>query len=71
MSAFAYIVFEADCKRKSKLNKFSATRKYEQEGIAEIRKLFMHSHKVIVSSNSRTAVEMASLTKIMTCIVAI
>ena len=53
------------------MNKFSASRKYDQEGIAEIRKLFMHSHKVIVSSNSRTAVEMASLTKIMTCIVAI
>ena len=31
----------------------------------------MHSHQVIVSLNSRTAVEMASLTKIMTCIVAL
>jgi D-alanyl-D-alanine carboxypeptidase len=37
--------------------------------LAEIRKLFLHSHKVIVSLNSRTSVEIASLTKIMTCII--
>jgi len=70
VSASAYIVFEADCKKKPKLNRLNQKR-YEQEGIVEIRKLFMHSHKVIVSSNSRTSVEMASLTKIMTCVIAI
>ena len=36
-----------------------------------MRKVFQHSYKVVVSLNSRTALEMASLTKIMTCIVAI
>lgn len=39
--------------------------------MAEIRKLFLNSHKVVVSLNSRTAIEIASLTKIMTCITAI
>lgn len=33
--------------------------------------MFLHSHQVIVSLNSRTAVEMASLTKIMTCMIAL
>ena len=56
ISAFAYTIFEADSKKKnSRLRKFSA-KKPDQEGLAEIRKLFLHSHKVIASSNSRTAV---------------
>lgn len=32
---------------------------------------YPHSHKVIASHNSRTSMEIASLTKIMTCIVAL
>lgn len=36
-----------------------------------MRKIFLHSHQVIVSLNSRTAVEIASLTKIMTCVIAL
>jgi D-alanyl-D-alanine carboxypeptidase len=31
----------------------------------------MNSYKIIVSNNPRTAVEIASLTKIMTCILAL
>lgn len=34
-------------------------------------KKYPHSHKVVASFNSRNAVEIASLTKIMTCIIAI
>jgi serine-type D-Ala-D-Ala carboxypeptidase (penicillin-binding protein 5/6) len=30
--------------------------------------MLLHSHKVIASANSRTVTEIASLTKIMTCI---
>lgn len=35
------------------------------------KRKYPHSHKVIASFNSRNAVEVASLTKIMTCILAI
>jgi hypothetical protein len=69
VTAFAYIVYEADAKRSGKLRKFSARRRDEE--LNEIRKIFLHSHQVVVSLNSRTAVEIASLTKIMTCIVAL
>lgn len=46
-------------------------KKQDEQELIEIRKLFLHSHKVVASLNSRTAVEIASLTKIMTCIVTI
>ena len=36
-----------------------------------LQKKYPHSHKVLVSMNSRNAVEIASLTKIMTCILAL
>ena len=56
MTAFAYCIFEADSKKKTaKMRKFSAVKKNEQEGLTEIRKLFLHSHKVLASVNSRTA----------------
>ena len=50
---------------KRRVRKTSAKRNEADEE----RKLFQHSHQVVVSLNSRTAVEMASLTKIMTCLV--
>ena len=59
ISAFAYIVYEPDSTPKE-LNKQESP-----------RKKFPHSHKIIVSQNSRCMVEVASLTKIMTCILAL
>ena len=38
---------------------------------SKAQKKFPHSHKVLISQNSRTQVEVASLTKIMTCILTI
>ena len=60
ISAFAYIVFELDPLPKHLPAKQESP-----------KKKFPHSHKIIVSQNSRCMVEVASLTKIMTCIVAL
>ena len=37
----------------------------------ELKKMLIHSHKVVAENNSRQIVEIASLTKIMTCMVVV
>lgn len=39
--------------------------------IKDSKKKYPHSHKILASFNSRNSVEIASLTKIMTCVVAL
>ena len=45
--------------------------KKDEHELGEGRKMLLNSHKVLASMNPRVAAEMASLTKIMTCIVTI
>lgn len=78
ISAFAYVVYEPKFSAKKEKKKIVFD-KFIQEGIVGLegnvrvqsQKKFPHSHKVLISQNSRTQVEVASLTKIMTCILAI
>jgi hypothetical protein len=41
----------------------------DNEDSLEQKKMLLHSHKVLASFNPRAVSEIASLTKIMTCIV--
>ena len=70
ISAQAYIVYETDIK-KVVYNRRLSLRKEDPDGsiVDQQRKMLLNSHKVVVSLNPRVAVEMASLTKIMTCII--
>ena len=58
ITAYSYIIYEPDWSKTVK-EKAASNSKYQ------------NSHKVHISSNSRNSVEVASLTKIMTCLVAI
>lgn len=72
ITAYAYVVYEPDFSRKFK-NKMEEDVNEEEALDMKVNssKKFPHSHKIITSQNSRNAVEVASLTKIMTCILAV
>lgn len=70
ITALSYIIYETNPKKKA-LKKINSNTFEESQYVAEICKIYLHSHQVLVSLNSRTTLEIASLTKIMTCIVAI
>lgn len=68
ITAASYIIFEPKFSdNKGRKKKFFM----DSDGFdvsEQTKKKYPHSHKVIASYNSRNAVEVASLTKIMTCI---
>ena len=76
ISANAYIVYEPEFSKTSKRKTYTIDPKFFDHGFSEdtrqnMNRKYPHSHKVLASLNSRTVVEIASLTKIMTCILAI
>ena len=67
ITAQAYIVYETDIKKVQYNRKVSLKREEPELG-SEQKKMLIHSHKVLASLNPRVAAEVASLTKIMTCL---